>query len=296
MMINDPQLPKRKHPLEAIPEPQPRDTPSETHDDEAQDMHDPRLMNVINEAPLSHKPYVVWALIAINSLIYVVLMFGMNEKQSLEIYQSAWSNRAQVFGDGEYYRLFSAMFLHSYGLPMHIVFNMYALYVIGQSTNILLGHVRFIIIYILGGLLGSVLSVLLNPANVYSVGASGAVFAIFAAQIIYLYRNRAMLGEGANQQLRSSLVIAGLNFGVGILSALGSGSGASIDNWGHIGGFLGGVILGWWLIPIYRVFPHPTQADTVIIRDHNALDKRYAIIGAYVVGLLALLLIGNIIY
>lgn len=289
--MTDPHNPKRQHPLEALSNPEPI-PPSEQDE---QNIAQPR-MNVINEMTHISQPYVVWVLIAINSLIYAVLLFGMNERQAVEIYQSAWSNRGQVLGDGEYYRLFTAMFLHSYSLPVHIVFNMYALYVIGQSTNILFGHVRFIIIYVLGGLLGSVLSVLLNTANTYSVGASGAVFAIFAAQIAYLYRNRQVLGEGGKQQLRSALTIAGLNFAIGIFSALGSGSGASIDNWGHIGGFLGGIILGWWLTPLYQITPHPSYENTVIIRDGNPLKPHYAMIGAYVIGLLGLLLIGHIIY
>ncbi len=289
-MNNHPEPPKRKHPLETRLEASPTSAPQES------DAPPPPQMNVINQIPLTRQPIMVWLLIAINSLIYAVLLFGMNERQAFEVYQSAWSNRGQVLGDGEYYRLFTAMFLHSYGLPVHIVFNMYALYVIGQSTNVLFGHVRFLIIYILGGLLGSVLSILLNTANTYSVGASGAVFAIFAAQIAYLYRNREVLGPAAMQQLRSALVIAGLNFAVGIFSALGSGSGPSIDNWGHIGGFLGGLILGWRLTPLYQMKIDATRRDTVIIEDGNQSNQRYQIVIGFTIGLLLLLLAGHLIY
>jgi membrane associated rhomboid family serine protease len=289
-MMNDPEKPRRRHPLEALNDPQLQPIDNNRDDEE---VIRSQPMNVINRVPLTKQPYMVWALIAINSLIYAVLLFGMSEREAFEVYQSAWSNRGHVLGDGEYYRLFTAMFLHSYGLPVHIVFNMYALYVIGQSTNVLFGHVRFLIIYILGGLLGSVLSVLLNTANTYSVGASGAVFAIFAGQIIYLYRNREILGPGAIQQLRSALVVAGLNFAVGIFSALGSSSGGSIDNWGHIGGFLGGLILGWYLTPLYVIKPDLGRHDTVIIDDGNPLNQRYSIVIAFVIGLLVLLLIGH---
>src|SRR5690606_30425031 len=118
------------------------------------------------------------------------------------------SRAHEVLVQGQYHRLFTAMFLHA-GL-LHIFFNMYALYLFGSILEPLFGHLRFIIIYLLGGLTGSVLSVVLGDPNppfaqmVFagaSVGASGAVFAIFGAEMVFIYRHRALLGERGRAQL-----------------------------------------------------------------------------------------------
>src|SRR5262249_827736 len=101
---------------------------------------------------------------------------------------------------GEYYRLLSAMFLHA-GVA-HIGFNAYALSVVGRTIERFFGHVRFAVLYFLGGLSASLTSFAFSRGA--SVGASGAIMAIFAAEMVFLYQNRQIFGqERTNRQLRS---------------------------------------------------------------------------------------------
>jgi membrane associated rhomboid family serine protease len=90
-------------------------------------------------------------------------------------------------GDGEYYRLVTAMFLH-YGL-IHLFFNMWALLVIGRSLEAVLGPLRFTVLYLTAGLGGSVACYVFTPGAA-SAGASGAIFGLFAALFVVLRRLR----------------------------------------------------------------------------------------------------------
>jgi rhomboid protease GluP len=105
---------------------------------------------------------------------------------------------------GEYYRLVTSMFLHL-GLA-HIFFNGWALWSFGQTVERLFGHTRFVLIYFLGGLCGSIASFIFTRG--LSVGASGAIFAIFGAEMVFLYHNRRVLGEAARQDLQSLIFLA----------------------------------------------------------------------------------------
>jgi membrane associated rhomboid family serine protease len=88
--------------------------------------------------------------------------------------------------DGEYYRLFTSMFLH-YGI-LHLLMNMWALWVLGRSLESVLGPVRFLALYLVSGLGGSVAALMFQNIYVQSAGASGAIFGLFAALIVVLRR------------------------------------------------------------------------------------------------------------
>lgn len=87
---------------------------------------------------------------------------------------------------GEWYRLLTSTFLH-YGIA-HLALNMFALWVVGGALEPLLGRVRFLALYLLSGLGGSVAVYLFSPPNLPAAGASGAVFGLFAAFFILLRR------------------------------------------------------------------------------------------------------------
>ncbi|HEY6280045.1 MAG TPA: rhomboid family intramembrane serine protease [Streptosporangiaceae bacterium] len=95
---------------------------------------------------------------------------------------------------GQYYRLLTSTFLHEPGLsgfgPAHIIFNMWALLLVGPQLERLLGHARFLVIYLLSALGGSVLFYLLAPVNEPSLGASGAIFGLFGAYFVVARRLR----------------------------------------------------------------------------------------------------------
>jgi membrane associated rhomboid family serine protease len=169
---------------------------------------------------------------------------------------------------------------------------MYALNIIGRQIEPVFGTVRFALIYLLGGLAGSVLSIVLGNVDplqgVPSVGASGAVFALFGAEMIYLYRHRKVMGTRATRQLRSLVMLLGLNLFIGIASWFGN-SGIRIDNWAHMGGWLGGVILTWFIGPLFVVTHDPQDANIRVAQDTNPLDKRYWLISLYGIALIGVL-------
>jgi membrane associated rhomboid family serine protease len=175
---------------------------------------------------------VTYALIGLNCLAYLG-----------EIASTSFVNRFDQYGgarhfggvaDGQYYRLLTSMFLHeppsSGGLFfLHILFNMWALYVVGPPLEALLGRVRFAAMYLLTGLAGSVFAYLLTAPNIAELGASGAIFGLFGALLV--------VGRKLRLNIQPIAVIIGLNL---VLSFSVSG----ISWQAHIGGLIAGAALG----------------------------------------------------
>jgi rhomboid protease GluP len=174
----------------------------------------------------------------------------------------------RVLDNNEYYRLFTSMFLHAN--QVHLLFNALALFSFGRSVEAMFGTGRFGLIYLLGGLAGGVASFIFSRSNV--VGASGAIFAIFGAEMIFLFQNRKLLGPSAFRELRSLVILALVNLMLGLVSNTES-SQVRIDNWAHIGGFFSGVVLTWFIGPQYRLVRdmgaqhHVKIVDTVLMRN-----------------------------
>ncbi len=277
-MLSEPPRDKRSvHPLERKPEP-----PSESPEPQEQ------RQRISLRIPYV-QPIITLVLIALNILIFAAGMLSPQLDRSLLL--NGVNNQVSVLLDREYQRLLFSMFLHA--SLVHVIANMYSLYVVGASVERMFGHARFFLIYLLGGLSGSVLSVVFNGPNVFSVGASGAVFAIFGAEIVFIYQHRRLLGARGQAQLRTMLIFAAMNFGIGILSAV-SPSGINIDNWAHLGGFLGGLILVWFLGPELILRAHPQHPGEFQAEDINPLSRRATVLPLYVAGLLALLIIATI--
>jgi len=137
---------------------------------------------------------------------------------------------------GEYWRLFSVALVHG-GLT-HLFFNMFSLLVLGNPVEAALGKARFLTIFLVSLLTGSLTSIYLNSAPQVSVGASGAVFGLFGAFIAM----RKMISEG----VRDIYVIIGLNFVFGFI--LGG-----VDWRAHLGGLIGGYLTTAVLLRITRV-------------------------------------------
>lgn len=280
--------PRRRHPLEVGPEP-----PSF-----GQDAPAPRPA-VMLSGPVV-RPAVVTALIAVNLAVFAVGFLLPDIGRWL--FLNGASRAHEVLVKGEYYRLFTAMFLHA-GL-LHIFFNMYALYWFGTILEPVFGHLRFAIIYLLGGLTGSALSVLMgNPHPPLaerlffagaSVGASGAVFAVFGAEMVFLYRHRALLGERGQEQLRSLLLLLALNLFIGLASTA-PGAAVRIDNWAHLGGLAGGLALTWLIGPRFVAYADPLRPGLLIARDTTLTNPRESLSLAvvYALGLVGVLLVAT---
>jgi len=289
-MLNDPPPERRKtHPLEREPVRPPA----------APDGQPPR-QQVILHIP-SVRPLVTYTLIFINVVIFLIRATSPRLDEQILVWGA--NNSTAVLVNGEIYRLLSSMFLHAsifanqfgaYALEnsAHLIFNMYALYIIGRQVERLFGHVRFGLIYLLGGLGGSVLSVALSGPNSYSVGASGAVFAIFAAEFIYLYQHRKLLGPRGRAQMQNLIFLAVVEFLIGGLTGFG-GAAVQIDNWAHLGGMIGGLALTWMIGPIYIVRRHPEHPNELLGEDINPLKNRYWVLSVYVVILMIILFVAR---
>jgi rhomboid protease GluP len=142
---------------------------------------------------------------------------------------------------GQLWRLVTPMFLHA--SLLHIGFNMYALLVLGRGLEIHYGHNRFLVLYLLSGFAGNVLSFIFSPA--ISLGASTAVFGLLAAEGVFLYQNRQLFGANARPALINVIVLAAVNLFIGLLPG--------IDYWGHLGGLICGVSFAWFAGPKYRL-------------------------------------------
>jgi rhomboid protease GluP len=209
------------------------------------------------------RPRWTYILLGLNVAIWLVLVFG-GPLGDLLLRNGVKVNA--LVAQGQYWRLFTAMFLHDYPLPLHLFFNMYALYILGPQIEAAYGATRFLTIYLLSGLAGSVLSYAFGPLLSAGVGASGAIFGLLGAIIAYSYRYRDNLRFG-RQQLMNAIGIALINFVLGLsLSAI-------IDNWAHLGGLIGGVVTGLLLVPHYKVESAGPLAQPTIV-DRNSLARQ----------------------
>jgi len=132
---------------------------------------------------------------------------------------------------GEFWRLFTCAFLH--GGILHLLFNMYSLYLIGTQLENVVGKWKFLAIYIISILSSSLMSCVINP-SVISVGASGAIFGLLGAILYFGYQYRLYLGSIMRNQI---IPLIFLNLFLGFVTP-------GIDNAAHIGGLIGGLLVG----------------------------------------------------
>lgn len=180
----------------------------------------------------NQKPVVTYALIGITFFFYLLQIIpGLNATNYLAY--------APYFSYGEYsavgapyepWRMLTSVFAHSTGFIFHILLNMYTLWIFGQMLERLLGKARFLTLYLASGLAGSLGVMFWAPHDTYVVGASGAIFGLLGA---FLVIQRKLGGE--TTQL---LVLVGINLVIGFLP------GMSISWQAHLGGLIGGALLG----------------------------------------------------
>ncbi|MFW6085397.1 MAG: rhomboid family intramembrane serine protease, partial [Gemmatimonadota bacterium] len=141
----------------------------------------------------------------------------------------------------------TSMFMH--GSWMHLIGNMWFLWVFGNNIEDSMGHVRYVVFYLLCGALASAAHVLTNPGSgVPTVGASGAISGIMGAYLVLYPKVRVhtlvYFGIFVRVIPMTALAVLGLWFGLQVLSgALASGTGAGVAFWAHVGGFVAGVAL-----------------------------------------------------
>jgi rhomboid protease GluP len=192
-------------------------------------------------------PYVTYTIVAITSLIYllqigsVALLGYANSAVQMDWLEAYGARINDLIRAGELWRFLTPVLLHA-SIP-HILFNMYALIAFGAGLERHFGHLRFLTLYVLAGFTGNVLSFVLSSG--FSVGASTAIFGLVGAEGIFLYQNRGLFGRQFGRAIGNVIFVVAVNLFLGLTPG--------IDNWGHIGGLLGGLVFAWFAGPLWEV-------------------------------------------
>jgi rhomboid protease GluP len=173
-----------------------------------------------------YKP--TYILIALNVAVYIYtsILSGNALQTSIDV-QAQWGQYNLLVFNGWYYQLLTSMFIHA--SLFHLVGNMLFLLIFGLRGEEMFSLPEFLIIYLVGGLFGNILSLGFGP-DFISVGASGAIFAIFGACVIYGRRS-------VRQSILGALVYAFFLFFIN--------TGAGVNILAHLGGLVFGLLLGY---------------------------------------------------
>ncbi|TMB80352.1 MAG: rhomboid family intramembrane serine protease [Chloroflexi bacterium] len=183
---------------------------------------------------------------------------------------------------GQYWRFVTPIFLHANLL--HVGLNMLNLAVLGVFLERLVGHMRFLLIYVTTGIVSIIASFYFMPQEI-SVGASGAVFGLVGAYSVFVLMHRRAFRKGGIPALLWLIIVIVGNLSIGFFVP-------NVDNYAHLGGLLSGCLLGWWFTPLYTL----TQDNTLI--DKHSLSRRWplallTIAGTLILAIIARLFIGG---
>lgn len=195
---------------------------------------------IVRVALPASAPYVTYAIIAITVFIYI-LQLATQALFQVDLPIALFVKANDLIRQGQLWRLVTPALVH--GSIAHIGFNMYALFSFGTGLERHFGHGRFLLLYILGAFTGNVMSFLLSTG--YSVGASTAVFGLIGAEGVFLYQNRELFAGRFGDAIRNIIFIVAINLFLGLQPG--------IDNWGHVGGLLGGLVFTWFAGPLWEI-------------------------------------------
>ena len=186
--------------------------------------------NKVYEDIFKPKTPIITNIIILTCILYFVLM-AFNTKGNLSAYNllKYGANYQPYIKDGEWYRLFSCMFVHA--SILHLLLNMYALKIIGSQVESYLGKIKYIVVFIISGLVGSLFSAIFTKT--VSVGASGAIFGILGSLIYFTYHYRIILGNSLKYEI---LPVVLFNILIGLFIP-------GVDISAHIGGLIGGIFV-----------------------------------------------------
>ena len=193
------------------------------------------------------KNIVTMSLIIINVLVYILMLLGQYDNI---VYNFALIGPF-VTKYNQYYRLITSAFIH--GNILHLLFNCYSLRVIGSQIENFMGRTKYLIIYFMSAVIGSLFSMLLTKS--VSVGASGAIFGLMGSLLYFGYHYRVYLGTVLKSQI-IPLIIVNLLIGF---------SSTGIDNFAHIGGLIGGALTTVAVGVKYKSTKFETVNGTIVL-------------------------------
>jgi rhomboid protease GluP len=228
----------------------------------------------------STPPTLTYILIGVTVAVYLMQMLSV-ALWGYAVYDVDWlaaygARINSAIRDGELWRFITPVFLH--GSVGHIFFNMYALLSIGSFLERQMGHGRFFLLYFLGAFAGNVFSFLFTGEGSYSVGASTAVFGLIGTQAVFFYQNRELFGGQARQAIGNTVFIIAINLFIGLSPG--------IDNWGHVGGLMGGAMFAMFASPRWALAGAPPEMTLVDQREAREVVSGAGIV-ALVFGLFA---------
>ncbi len=185
-------------------------------------------------------PWVTYTLIALNVLIF--LMYGMSNKNTLWVYEHLSIQAAQVMELSEPWTLLTHMFLH--GGWMHLIGNMYFLYVVGDNLEDAMGRRNYLLSYLACGLVAAFAQIAADPASmIFNVGASGAIAGLFGMYLMWFRHASLTFMFLIYQKKLSPQMFFALWLLFNFVGLLFGGQGVAY--WAHIGGFVAGLAIGW---------------------------------------------------
>lgn len=227
-------------------------------------------------------PRVVYAIIAINVLMYAVTWFltylnGNSDRAFTLVLYALGAKEGYAIDAGQYWRFLTPIVLH--GGLIHLGVNSYSLYVLGPTTERFYGSLRFLAIYLLAGFAGSLASYLRSPG--LSIGASGAIFGLVGALAAFFYSARSVIGgEAAQQQIKQLIAMAAINIVIGLSVQV-------VDNAAHLGGLAAGAVAGYTLAPRYRVDREGAGGTPIVVRTDRPTTS-WLLAGLILAGLVAI--------
>ena len=179
----------------------------------------------------NNKPIITYILIFINIVMFVLMYMLGNGSENTNTLIDFGANYILLTKAGEYYRLITSGFLHI-GV-IHLLLNMYSLYIVGTQVEYFYGKVKYIIIYLFSLIMGSLFTVALSSVNTVSAGASGAIFGLLGSILYFGVKYRGYIGNSLVNQIVPVVV---LNLIIGFTTP-------GIGNAAHIGGLVGGYLI-----------------------------------------------------
>ena len=192
------------------------------------------------------KAYVNGLLIVLNVLFFLYLEITGSSENVYFMYTKGAMSAPAVLEDGEYYRLLTAMFMH-FGIR-HIMNNMLVLFVLGDNLERALGHVKYLIFYLLCGIGSNWVSMMAHSTDTMTVsaGASGAIFGVVGGLLYVVTANKGRLEDLSTRQL---VIMIFFSLYLGYTST-------GVDNTAHLSGLVIGIVLAiilyhrptgdWW--------------------------------------------------
>lgn len=199
--------------------------------------------------------YATYAIIGINLLVFILMIFdgaGIIDVNGL-VHVKWGSNLSGLTLSGDWWRLGTNIFIH-FGI-IHVLFNMYALYMVGIYLEPMLGKKKYIIAYLCTGVLASLTSLWWHKEGTNSAGASGAIFGMYGLFLALLTTD--LIPKKVRESLLKSI-------GIFVLYNLAYGLKSGIDNAAHAGGLVSGFIIGYLYVIMIKAEKKERPANWVI--------------------------------